>query len=82
MSEKKARAWCASKPGAPLFFETSAKEDVNVEAAFAAIARAALRAKAADDDAYVPEAMDLNAQAAAAGGGGAAGGRAAGAGCC
>lgn len=64
MSEKKARAWCTSKGGIP-HFETSAKEDVNVEPAFQLVARNALRNKA-DEDFYVPEAVDLNAQAAAA----------------
>jgi GTPase SAR1 family protein len=64
VSEKKARAWCTSKGGIP-HFETSAKEDVNVEPAFQLVARNALRNKA-DEDFYVPEAVDLNAQAAAA----------------
>ena len=42
MSKKKAEAWAQSKGGVP-YFETSAKEDINVEAAFQAIARSALR---------------------------------------
>lgn len=42
VSRKKAESWAQSKGGMP-FFETSAKDDVNVEAAFTAIARAALR---------------------------------------
>ncbi|THG18234.1 hypothetical protein TEA_017178 [Camellia sinensis var. sinensis] len=40
VSEKKARDWCASK-GIP-YFETSAKEDINVDAAFLSIAKTAL----------------------------------------
>ena len=58
VTEKRARAWCASKGNLP-HFDTSAKLDLNVEAAFAAVAAAALR----NDDAAA-------AAAAAAGGGG------------
>jgi hypothetical protein len=39
--EKKAREWCASKGDIP-YFETSAKEDHNVDTAFLCIARLAL----------------------------------------
>lgn len=42
VSEKKARAWCASKGNIP-YFETSAKEGFNVEAAFQCIAKNALK---------------------------------------
>lgn len=42
VSEKKARAWCASKGNIP-YFETSAKEGINVEAAFQCIAKDALK---------------------------------------
>lgn len=42
VSEKKAKAWCASKGNIP-YFETSAKEGINVEAAFETIARNALK---------------------------------------
>ncbi|KAF2304854.1 hypothetical protein GH714_039177 [Hevea brasiliensis] len=41
-SEKKAKAWCASKGDIP-YFETSAKEGFNVEAAFQCIAKNALK---------------------------------------
>ncbi len=42
VSEKKAKAWCSSKGGIP-YFETSAKEDFNVDAAFQCIAKNALK---------------------------------------
>jgi hypothetical protein len=42
VSEKKAKAWCSAKGNIP-HFETSAKEDINVEPAFSCIARHALR---------------------------------------
>lgn len=42
VSEKKAKAWCASKGNIP-YFETSAKEGFNVDAAFECIARNALK---------------------------------------
>ena len=42
VSEKKAKSWCTSKGAIP-YFETSAKEDLNVEAAFQCIAKNALK---------------------------------------
>lgn len=42
VSEKKVKAWCASKGNIP-YFETSAKEGFNVEAAFECIAKNALK---------------------------------------
>ena len=42
MTEKKAKQWCTAKGGIP-YFETSAKEDVNVDSAFQCIARNALK---------------------------------------
>lgn len=41
VSEKKAKEWCSSKGTIP-YFETSAKEDINVDAAFLCIAKTAL----------------------------------------
>lgn len=42
VSEKKARVWCNSKGNIP-YFETSAKEGINVEEAFQCIAKNALK---------------------------------------
>ncbi|CAA3020513.1 ras-related Rab7 [Olea europaea subsp. europaea] len=41
VSEKTAREWCISKGNIP-FFETSAKEDYNVDAAFFSVAKTSL----------------------------------------
>lgn len=48
VSEKKARAWCASKGNIP-YFETSAKEGINVEEAFQCIAKNALKSGEEDE---------------------------------
>lgn len=48
MPEKKARAWCASKGNIP-YFETSAKEGLNVEEAFQCIAKNALKSGEEED---------------------------------
>lgn len=42
MTTKRAQAWCQSKDNIP-YFETSAKEAINVEQAFQTIARNALK---------------------------------------
>lgn len=48
VSEKKAKAWCASKGNIP-YFETSAKEGFNVEAAFECIAKNAFKNEPEDE---------------------------------
>ncbi|XP_061365615.1 ras-related protein Rab7 isoform X2 [Gastrolobium bilobum] len=63
VSEKKAKDWCTSKGNIP-YFETSAKEDYNVDAAFLCIAKTAL-ANERDQDIYfqaIPEAAPENEQ--------------------
>jgi Ras-related protein Rab-7A len=59
VSEKKAKAWCTSKGGIP-YFETSAKEDYNVDAAFQCIAKNALKNEN-EEEMYFPETIDVNA---------------------
>ncbi|KAG5619153.1 hypothetical protein H5410_018977 [Solanum commersonii] len=56
VSEKKAKAWCASK-GIP-YFETSAKEGFNVDAAFQCIAKNALKNEP-EEEIYLPDTIDV-----------------------
>lgn len=62
VAEKKAKAWCATKGDIP-HFETSAKEDLNVDAAFHTVARNAL-SNEAEEELYVPDTVDVGAAAA------------------
>jgi Ras-related protein Rab-7A len=48
ISQRRAMAFCTSKGGIP-YFETSAKEAINVEQAFEVIARNALQQEESDD---------------------------------
>ncbi|WRX09823.1 Small GTPase - like 9, partial [Theobroma cacao] len=55
VSEKKARDWCASRGNIPSF-ETSAKEDYNVDEAFLCVAKTALASEHEHDIVYSSEA--------------------------
>ena len=66
VSEKKAKSWCTSKGAIP-YFETSAKEDLNVEAAFQCIAKNALKNEV-EEEIYLPDTIDVNAQGSKKGG--------------
>jgi Ras-related protein Rab-7A len=57
VSEKKAKAWCASKGNIP-YFETSAKEGTNVEDAFQVIVKDALKNEP-EEELYVPDTVDV-----------------------
>ncbi|KAK4774162.1 hypothetical protein SAY87_029181 [Trapa incisa] len=57
VSEKKAKAWCASKGNIP-YFETSAKEGFNVEAAFQCIAKNSLKNEP-EEEIYLPDTIDM-----------------------
>ena len=57
VSQKRALAWCQAKGNIP-YFETSAKEAINVEQAFQIIARAALK-QDTEDDIYLPDTIDM-----------------------
>ena len=49
MADAKARSWCKNKNDIP-FFETSAKDNTNVEQAFQTVARNALKQLIREDD--------------------------------
>ncbi|XP_011001607.1 PREDICTED: ras-related protein Rab7 [Populus euphratica] len=57
VSEKKAKAWCAAKGNIP-YFETSAKEGFNVDAAFQCIAKNALKNEP-EEEIYLPDTIDV-----------------------
>ncbi|MCO5593722.1 hypothetical protein L7F22_047739 [Adiantum nelumboides] len=58
VAEKKAKGWCTSKGNIP-YFETSAKEDLNVEAAFQCIAKNALKNET-EEEIYLPDTIDVS----------------------
>jgi len=62
VSDKKGKAWCGSKGNIP-HFDTSAKEDTNVDVAFQTVARNALSHES-EEELYIPETVDVGAQAA------------------
>jgi len=61
VTEKAAKAWCEGKGAIP-HFETSAKEDLNVEAAFQCIAQTALQNEV-EEEIYLPDTIDVNSSA-------------------
>lgn len=58
VSQKRALAWCQAKGNIP-YFETSAKEAINVDQAFQVIARNALKQEC-DEDIYLPDTIDVS----------------------
>merc|ERR1712017_1739 len=62
VSNNRAMAWCQAKGNIP-FFETSAKEAINVEQAFQVIARNALKQES-EEDIYLPDTIDVTSSQA------------------
>ena len=62
VAQKRALAWCQAKGNIP-YFETSAKEAINVEQAFQVIARNALKQES-EEDIYLPDTIDVTQQPA------------------
>ena len=61
--KSKAQAWCKSKGATPLtYYETSAKESLQVDVAFLQAATLALSQDNAEAD-FIPETIDLSPQA-------------------
>ena len=60
VAQKRALAWCQAKGNVP-YFETSAKEAINVEQAFQVIARNALKQES-EEDIYLPDTIDVSEQ--------------------
>jgi len=66
-STKKAQSWCLSKGNIP-YFETSAKEAVNVDLAFQVIAKNALKTQDPDDvEIFAPESVVLDSPSTSTG---------------
>eukprot|EP00741_Cyanophora_paradoxa_P004028 tig00000754_g3913.t1 len=61
VSAKRAIAWCQSKGNIP-YFETSAKEAINVEQAFQVIAKNALKQEQSQEDIFLPDTIDISAE--------------------
>lgn len=59
ISSCRASTWCKSKNNIP-YFETSAKNAVNVDQAFEEIARKALKKEYSEDQIYLPETINLS----------------------
>ena len=57
VSKKKAKMWCATKGNIP-YFETLAKEDMNLVETFQCIAKIALKNEP-DEEIYLPETIDV-----------------------
>jgi len=62
VSTQKAKSWCSGKNDIP-YYETSAKEAVNVEQAFATIAKNALAREAQQAPVFVPDTLTIKPDA-------------------
>jgi len=61
VSQKRAQAWCQAKGNIP-YFETSAKEAINVEQAFQTIAKNALKQEPDEGEIFLPSGIQIGAK--------------------
>ena len=59
ISQNRLKAWCEQKGGIP-YYETSAKEAINVEQAFQTIAKNALKQEPDDGAIFLPEGINIS----------------------
>ena len=63
VSEQDARAWCAEGRDPPIpYFETSAKEGININQAFKHVCELALAQERTQDDVFNPPTLSVNAE--------------------
>jgi Ras-related protein Rab-7A len=63
VTEQEARAWCADGRTPPIpYFETSAKEGINIEAAFKHVCELALAQERSQEEVFIPPNIKINAE--------------------
>lgn len=69
ITERKAAGWCEEKGGIP-HFRVSAKDGTNVEQAFLAVVKTALKRVKVESDVFIPDTINLDESRKGSGGGG------------